>query len=56
MPPDLSPTAQLLADLHSLTPRERLRLAGYAGLIFAPLIAAFLGWLRFGPTIEQVLK
>lgn len=55
MCPELSPTAQLLADCRSLTLMDLLRLAGYAALILAPLALAFLSWLWSGPSMEQAL-
>lgn len=47
--------AQYRLDLSGLTAYERLRLAAYAGLIFAPLITVFLAWLWLGPGLEQIL-
>jgi hypothetical protein len=44
-----------LADLNGLTRRDRWHLTWYAAIIFPPLVLAFLAWLRFGPSLTQVL-
>lgn len=55
MPPEKI-LAQYRADLRSLTPGERWRLAGYAGLIFTPLFAVFLAWLFYGPGLRELFR
>lgn len=46
----------ILADLRLLTPRDRRHLALYAVIIFAPLVLAFLLWLWYSPSLDQIIE